>query len=335
MRKQASLRWSIPQEESGDVVLRFDVTERFANATKSHRLSISRQYGTSAVNLKRAALVASGGTVLQEFTTPAAVTTATLSRDFAPAATPSGQRVYLELTLQGPGNHAVANGPIDFSEVFNAAREDYIGRFQYSSGGTIYYRELREDGSLRLYINGTNYGGWSGYTWQSVNGEAYLFNASGTLFERHRLSDMATLLFQVEPQYGPAIRIPATSYFRSWAINRGLASIADDPGGDLDQDGLSNLDEFFFGTDPEHSGPAVELLPTGADLLRIRWKRRTDGMLEAIAYGLEQSPDLIVWTPHIGDHTTNTSTSPGYLDVLAEIPRQGPAAFFRAKATDR
>lgn len=335
MRKQASLRWSIPQEESGEVLLRFDVTERYTSPGKPHRVSLSRQYGSATVILKRAALVTSGGTTIQEFTDSSTITAANLSRDFNPAAIPSGERLFLELTLQGPGNHAVANGPVDFSEVFNTTRQDYIGRFQYSTGGGTYYRELREDGSLRLYVNGANYGGWSGYTWQFVNGEAHLFNASGTLFERHRLADMATLLFQMEPQYGPGLRIPSTSYYRTWAIGRGLASISEDPGGDFDQDGLSNLEEFYFGTDPAQSGAVVELLPAGADTLQMRWKRREDGMLEAIDYGIEQSPDLIVWTPHEGSQTTHASSSPGYLDVLVEIPREGPAAFFRAKADGR
>lgn len=335
MRKDATLRWSVPQEESGEVTLRFDVTERCADPAKSRRLSLSRQYGSAAVTLKRGALVTSGGVVLEEVSGAFPIGTGNWSRDFAPFSVPSGQRVWLELTLQGPGNHAVANGPVDFSEIFNATRQDYIGRFQYSVGDTSYFRELREDGTLRLYSNGVNYGGWAGYTWQFVNGEAHLFNAGGSLFERHRLSDAATLLFQVEPQYGPGIRIPATSYFRNWAIDGGMASIANDPDGDADQDGMSNLAEFFFGTDPLQPGSSMEILPAGDGLLRMRWKRRSDALLEAVAYRFEESPDLASWALRQDLPTSQGSSVAGYLDMLAELPTADSATFFRAVAEER
>jgi hypothetical protein len=334
MRREASLRWSIPQEATGEVLLDFDVTERY-DPSLPHRLSISRQYGTASVALKRVALVTSGGVTLQEFGDPATIGSTTLSHDFSPATVPAGERVFLRLTLQGQGNHAVANGPLDFSSVFEVSRQDYIGRFQYSSGGSSYYRELREDGSLRLYVNGVNYGGWAGYTWRFVNGEAHLFNAAGSLFERHRLADAGTLVFQVEPQYGPGIRIPSTSYYRTWAIDRGLAAIADDPDGDADRDGLSNIDEFFFGTDPARGSSALELATTESGALRLRWKQRTNGLLEAIAYGMEESRNLTVWSPASLSQTLTPSAAQGYLDVVVEVAPVEPASFFRATASSR
>lgn len=335
MRKHASLRWSVPQEEAGELTLRFDVTERYLDPAKAHRLTLFRQHGDAVVNLKRVALVGSGGQLLQELNAPAEVATTPVIRDFDPAAIPAGQRLMLEITIQGPGNHAVANGPLEFGEIFPVTRQDYIGRFQYAAGNTSYYRELREDGSVRLYQNGVNYGGWAGYTWQFINGEAHLFNAGGTLFERHRLSDMATLRFQMEPQYGPGIRIPATSYYRAWAIGSGLAAIADDPDGDPDGDGVSNLGEFLFGTDPMVAGPGLRILPSEGGVLRMGWKRRSEAMLEAIAYRFEESTDLVSWTVREQLPDSQPSSLQGYLDVLAELPREAPAAFYRAVAEER
>ncbi len=335
IRSHASLRWSVPQEDSGEVVLRYDVTERHAGATETHVVRLSRQYGAAAVTLKRAALVTSGGVVLGESTVVSSLASSTLSRQFPPAALPSGQRLFLELTVQGPGSRSIANGPVEFGVVFNATRQDYIGRFQYSAGGSTYYRELREDGTLRLYQDGVNYGGWAGYTWQFINGEAHLFNAAGTLFERHRLTDKKTLLFQVEPQHGPGLRIPLTSFYRTWANGSGLAALADDPGGDADGDGLDNLAEFLFGTDPELPGPAIQIQPTGPGLLRVQWKRRSDALLEAVAYELQVSPDLAAWTPWSGAETTGLSALSGYFDVQIEVPAVAPASFFRASAANR
>ncbi len=325
MRKHASLRWSVPQEEEGEITLRFDVTERLA-AGQAHRASLSRQYGDAAVTLKRLALV--GGGVFQEHSVNAGISATPLSKDFA-AATPSG-RVFLEITLQGPGSRSIANGPVEFGAIFDATRNDYIGRFQYAAGGSSYYRELREDGTVGLYLNGGAADLWSGYTWLFAGGEAHLFKADGTLFERHRLRDPQTLLFQVEPHYGPGIRIPLTTYYRAWTGEIGMAALAEDPDGDLDHDGSSNLAEFLFGTDPATPGPAIAF-----EDFHVRWTRRIDALLEGIDCGLMHSTDLVEWTPWEGAETTGPSLRPGYEEVRIDVSRNVPAAFFRATAGSR
>lgn len=328
LRKGASLRWSLPQEPAGEVTLRFDVTERYTPG-QPHQLTLSRQYGSAAVTLKRVKLMTSGGAVLGAQQTAGEIPPTGLSRSFAVAAAPpAGQRVLLEIVLQGPAARGVANGPVDFAPVFTTSRTDYVGRFQYASGGNHYFRELREDGGLALYVNGAAYAPWAGYTWQFVNGEARLFTASGALFERHRLTDMATLVFQMETNLGPAKRMPLSSFYQRWAEDRAMADA--DPAADTDQDGLSNLEEFLFGGDPSRIDQVVRI-----EGFQANSRRRRDALLEAIRYELQTSSDLIRWRPWDGAESSSDSPTPGYLDVGIELPRTEPSLFVRQFATGR
>lgn len=333
MRRHASLRWSVPQDEAGEVILRFEVSGRH-EAGREHRVSLSRQYGDAVVTLKRVALVAEDGGVLEEDETVGALGGMPEMRELEAVSVPEGRKVFLEIALESPGGRAVANGPVDFEPVFRPVRKDYIGRFQYRAGASICFRELREDGGLALNIDGADYGPWAGYTWRFVDGEAHLFKADGSLFERHRLSNRNTLLFQTEAHFGPARRIPLSSHYRTWATGSGMAAIADDPGGDPDGDGVPNLHEFLFGSDPHLADRQWAHEPEG-EHLRLRWRRRSAHLLEAADYEMQVSPDLRDWRPWVGPETAVPSVLAGYVDVSVDLPTDGPSRFVRLKAGER
>lgn len=334
IRARASLRWSLDPESTADQVIRFDVTERYQTG-KTHALTLARDLGNAATTFKRASLVTSGGTVIATDTTTASLSGTAVARTFPAAALPTGERLFLELVLTGPGNHAVANGPVTFAQVFIPTQQDYVGRFQYAAGGTVYWRELRADGTVGFYLNGVDSNTWAGYTWQFVNGEARLANASGTVFERHKLTGPNTLLFQVEPQYGPGIRVPASAFYQKWAIGRGLDYASSDPDADNDHDGRRNLDEFLFGTDPNVPDSAVIMTRPDAGTLRIGWRQRTQSALEAVRYQLQISDNLMDWQEWPDAPGSAVSQLSGYFEMHQDIPIEGTRRFIRARSIDR
>ncbi|MCB1132489.1 MAG: alpha-N-acetylglucosaminidase C-terminal domain-containing protein, partial [Verrucomicrobiae bacterium] len=293
LRATASLRWSLPQEETAPVVLSFDVTERIV-AGEPLQVRLTRDHGNATTVLQRIAIV-SGTTVLHEDPASASLDGSTLLREIPPLSPPPGGRVILELTLQGPGNHAIANGSIELGVFFSPAADDYVGRFRYSVAGSSYHREFHADGTLKLYVDGVEYGPWAGFTWEFVNGEAHCFRSNGTLFERHRLDDPATLVFQVDSQYGPALRIPAAFFYQQWADALDLGTSDAGPDDDFDNDGLCNFGEFAFGTDIRVPDRAFETTNSGGSLV-VTWKQRADADLESLRYHPQHSTDLEQWS---------------------------------------
>lgn len=331
LRATASLRWSLPQEETAPVVLSFDVTERII-AGEPLQLRLTRDHGTATATLQRIALVSSA-IVLHEDTAAAALDGSTLLREIPALSPPAGGRIVLELTLQGPGNHAVANGSITLGSFFSPASEDYVGRFQYSVGGTSYYREFHADGTLKLFVNGVEYAAWAGFTWQFVDGEAHCFRANGTLFERHRLEDPDTLVFSIDSQYGPALRIPATFYYQQWAAAAALGFVDAGPDDDFDKDGLPNFGEFAFGTHPRVPDRAVETT-NGGGLLLVTWKQRADADLESLRYHPQHSPNLEHWSAWPSAQAAPADAA-GYTRWESVLPIEPPAGFFRVGASER
>ncbi len=76
---------------------------------------------------------------------------------------------------------------------------DFFGRWRYQADGVDYVREIRPDGSLRLYRAGKLYSGWKGYTWKFSHDRIELRKADGTVFGKHALTQAGDLVFIGEP----------------------------------------------------------------------------------------------------------------------------------------
>lgn len=331
MRESASMRWSVPQEESSPVTLRFDITGRFQPGTP-HRLTLSREFGDAAVRLQEIEILA-GETPLHTDTATAVLGSSPATRSVPALSSEDGDRLFLEITLQGPGDRAIANGPVTLAPVFDSAESDYIGRFQYHVGSTRYAREFREDGGLALFVDGAEFGGWAGFTWRHIDGEAHCFRADGSLFERHRLRDRDTLVFTVEPRYGPAIRLPASAFYQEWANDLGLAYEESHPDGDLDGDGRSNREEFLFGTDIRNPDRPLTL-ERDASGLTLRWRERAKPALESVLYQLQSSPDLADWIDR-SELAASVRLVGDYRHWIAAPPLSDDRRFFRVRASPR
>jgi hypothetical protein len=88
---------------------------------------------------------------------------------------------------------------------YAARREEFVGRWRYAWEDRSYVREFNGDGTARLLIGGTPYGGWSGFRWAYDDGEISILRPNGAVDGRHRLKDTNTLTFEDHP-YPPARR---------------------------------------------------------------------------------------------------------------------------------
>lgn len=103
------------------------------------------------------------------------------------------------------------------------------------------------------------------------------------------------LNLELQPYYlaSEAAEWQELSYGR-WLANYGLNSTNAPPTADLDQDGLANLLEFFFGLDPKSQDRAPMHLLSGDGGLVLELSRRHN--LAPLSAVLESSEDLVNWT---------------------------------------
>jgi hypothetical protein len=136
----------------------------------------------------------------------------------------------------------------------------------------------------------------------------------------------------------PTPGAPLAYDFPCWAAQ--FAPFAQrEPGDDPDGDGLSNLLEFAYGTDPDQSASAhrpdgVVVSALGGDRYALRWRRNTRAL--GLTATVEISSNLIAW--HSGPaHTVVESVTPhpdGSETVIVRdllSPTQEPRRYFRLR----
>jgi uncharacterized repeat protein (TIGR02543 family) len=149
------------------------------------------------------------------------------------------------------------------------------------------------------------------------------------------------------------------SIYDDWALANGLAGAGADPDADSDKDGLTNLQEFAFGTDPSAGRPGPvqidengRILSPGLPIIRENavqteappfnaiFPRRKDHEMAGLIYQVQFSADLTRWTasaanPHVFPSESEDSMEavrvpfPATVPVAdLEAPQQAPK-FFR------
>lgn len=233
----------------------------------------------------------------------------------------------------------------------------------YRSTGAIQF-DLRGD-SVNLVK--TDLPAWrtlTGWDLHSINADPAFMSGSGTNYILSAASparDAGTNLVEVSTDYNGVLRPqgassdigafefePPPSFYATWAGAHGLTGPNSGPTADFDGDGVLNLLECAFDTDPgvKQTDPAAIAVSGGAIVrhggptvtkpdLKALFGRRKDAAQQGLSYAVRFSADLLTWelsvdTPTVvgSDAQTEAVTVPFPALVGGEAPR-----FFRVEVT--
>ena len=141
--------------------------------------------------------------------------------------------------------------------------------------------------------------------------------------------------------------------YQDWAFGLGLSGAGADPEGDIDADGLKNIQEWAFGTTPTagsdgaiqvssgvliaHGAPAVFTTPDGQGGVNLfaLFGRRKDASTVGLTYSVEFSETLTAWT--VSSVTPTVIAQDSEIEAVVipfpQIKSYPPRIFFRVRVT--
>ena len=126
---------------------------------------------------------------------------------------------------------------------------------------------------------------------------------------------------------------PPQSY-ADWSGAAGYNLAPEDArGDDPDDDGLTNLQEFLFGTPPDSNTGALVTTTPGSGNLVLTWFQRTG----VAGYSLLENIDLGAWSPSTivpAAAAEQGDVPAGYTRMQATVPTTNPRLFFRVSGVD-
>jgi hypothetical protein len=105
--------------------------------------------------------------------------------------------------------------------------------------------------------------------------------------------------------------------------------IPENPNDDEDSDGLSNLAEYFFGTNPRISDANPVSMKSHSEGLTLTFDR--DPQASGVSWSLESSDDLKTWTTLDPDLPEPTPGSNGLVNEAIEMTPSEGLTFYRIR----
>ena len=196
-----------------------------------------------------------------------------------------------------------SNGTL--AEVFTSANTSYTSSVSSASAGiTITPVSANASATIQARVNGGTY---SNVTSASPSGSLTLAGGSNTIDVRVTAQNQVTTRTY-------SIAITRRTPFQDWTLASGLSGAGTGQEGDPDADGLKNIQEWAFGTNPTtgsggaiqmssgvliaRGAPAVFTMPDGQGGVNLYalFCRRKDAGTVGLTYAVEFSETLTAWT---------------------------------------
>lgn len=283
--------------------------------------------GASVLTITTTGVVYPGTYVL--LTAPGGITgsvpaTVNLPAGWSATVSKSGNDLVLNVTATPPG-------PIDHFAISGVPGETVIGTTL--TGITLTAQDFGNQ--TVTSFNGTvTFGGTAGITGTSANFTAGVL--SGVSITPTVAGSNLTIEVDDGAFHTGSVTVTVRSLFENWAGSSGLSGGAAGPGVDPDGDGLTNLQEFAFATNPMGARPGPIQIdqdgkvvapglptiknfaaPTQPADFRAVYPRRKDYLTAGLAYRVEFSADLTRWTASNTGLEVLSTESAGAVDAVS------------------
>jgi len=235
-----------------------------------------------------------------------------------------------------------SNGTL--AEVFTSANTSYTSSVSSASAGmTITPVSANASATIQVRVNGGTY---SNVTSASPSASLTLAGGTNTIDVRVTAQNQVTTRTY-------SIAITRRTPYQDWTFGLGLSGAGAGQEGDLDADGLKNILEWAFGTNPTagsggaiqvssgvliaHGAPAVFTMPDGQGGVNLfaLFGRRKDAGTVGLTYAVEFSETLTAWT--VSDAIPEVIAQDSEIEAVVvpfpHIESYPPKTFFRVRVT--
>ena len=129
------------------------------------------------------------------------------------------------------------------------------------------------------------------------------------------------------------VRMAGLDSFTSWIFANYPALSDKSPTADPDDDGMTNHEEYAFGSDPSN-GAATAPITSQLDMANGTFSyTRRNPALSGLTYTVWTSTDLLTWTPDpVSEQATSGDVQTVTVTLSADIPLSAPNLFVRISA---